>query len=108
MWRRRTGGLMRKERRIEGQRVLLLDMPCGENLTLRDLLAENTCPEDMLLAHIPGDPRLARILAALAPEERAVVLALGLDGIVTWTGSSDHPRPTLRLVSELGLRGLFQ
>ncbi|MFG2879719.1 hypothetical protein ACGFYU_32695 [Streptomyces sp. NPDC048337] len=90
LWRRRTGGLVRDGRRVEGRRTLLLETPVGRSRTLRDLLAEDTCPEDPLLDRIPGDPRLARILALLAPEERAVALALGVAGVVTWTEAAEY------------------
>ncbi|GHG63107.1 hypothetical protein [Streptomyces griseocarneus] len=66
-----------------------------------------------MLDLVPGDARLARILTALAPGERAVVLALGLPGVSTWTeaaeyaGADDPPafgervrRKTRRLAAE--------
>jgi hypothetical protein len=89
LWRRRTGGLSRGGRRVE-KRVVLLETQCGPNLTLRDVLAEDTCPEDQLLDRIPGDLRLARILAALGPDERNVTLALGLPGVVTWAEAAEY------------------
>lgn len=97
LWERRAGGLARKGRRIEGKRTVMLEMPCGENLTLRDVLPDNTCPEDSLLDRIPGDPRLVRILTILEPDEREVVLALGRPGITTWRQAAefvgaDEPR----------------
>ncbi|WP_409239372.1 hypothetical protein [Streptomyces sp. PA5.6] len=81
LWRRRTYG---------GRRVLLLETQCGDSLTLRDLLAAGTCPEDPLLDLIPGDRRLARILTALKPGEREVVLALGLRGVETWWEAAEY------------------
>lgn len=89
IWRRRTGGIARKGRRVEGQRILLLETPCGEQVTLRDVLA-GACPEDPTLDLIPADPRLARILAELDADERAVVLALGLVGIGSWTEAAEY------------------
>jgi hypothetical protein len=38
---------------------------------------------------IPGDSRLALILMALEPGERAVVLALGRQGIGSWTEAAE-------------------
>lgn len=81
LWRRRTYG---------GRRVVLLETQCGDSLTLRDLLSEGACPEDHLLDLIPDDPRLARILTALEPGEREVVLALGLRGIETWWEAAEY------------------
>ncbi|WP_217144777.1 hypothetical protein [Streptomyces sp. AC627_RSS907] len=90
LWRRRTGGLLRRGHRTEGKRVILLESPLTESLTLRDLLAETTCPEDPLLDKIPGDPRLVAILNALEPTEREVVLALGLPGVETWPEAAEY------------------
>ncbi|MGW2331697.1 hypothetical protein ACWC5C_38935 [Streptomyces sp. NPDC001700] len=90
LWQRRTGARVIKGRRVEGKHVVLLETPCGENLTLRDLLAQDTCPEDPLLDRIPGDRRLARLLVCLNPAEREVVLALGLPGIKTWAEAAEH------------------
>ncbi|MCA6091903.1 hypothetical protein LE181_06965 [Streptomyces sp. SCA3-4] len=112
LWRRRAGGLSRGGHRVE-RRVLLLETPCAEGVTLRDLLAERTCTGDAMLDLIPGDQRLARILTALEPGERAVVMALGLPGVTTWAeaaeyaGAGDPPafgervrRKTRRLAAE--------
>ncbi|XUL89195.1 hypothetical protein ACQ86D_23245 [Streptomyces galilaeus] len=89
LWTRRAGGLVRNGRRVE-KRIALLETPFGDNLTLRDLLAENTCPEDPLLAMVPGDARLGSILDALDAEERETVLALGLHGVETWAEAAEY------------------
>ncbi|MET7297178.1 hypothetical protein ABZS79_34660 [Streptomyces griseoloalbus] len=90
LWRRRYGGHVVNGRRTEGRRMALLETPGAAGVTLRDVLSERACPEDRLLAFIPGDPRLARILAQLKPEERAVMLALGLKGVVTWAEAAEY------------------
>ncbi|MFV5997924.1 hypothetical protein ACNPQM_37495 [Streptomyces sp. NPDC056231] len=121
LWRRRYGGHVVNGRRTEGKRLALLEAPGAAGITLRDVLSERTCPEDRMLALIPGDPRLARILAQLKPEEQAVMLALGLNGVVTWAeaaeyaGADDPPvfgervrRKVLRLAAEQRRRDVLR
>jgi hypothetical protein len=70
-------------RKVNQSRLLLLDTPLGDGLTLYDLICEQaaagtgfeTCFEDS---------RLTEILNALSPAERAVTLALGARGVTTW------------------------
>ncbi|MEV5239574.1 hypothetical protein AB0K89_10745 [Streptomyces cinnamoneus] len=113
LWRRRAGGLVRGGGRVEGRRVLLLEAPSGGGITLRDTLADNTRPGRGDAGFGLSDERLARVLAALQPAERAVVLALGLQGVATWAeaaeyvGADDPPafgervrRKTRRLAAE--------
>ncbi|MEU1826640.1 hypothetical protein ABZ502_29945 [Streptomyces abikoensis] len=76
-------------RRHNGRRVLLLESPCGENTTLRDLLASASGPEELLFDSIPADPRLSAILTALAPTERSVLLALGTPGVTSWAEAAE-------------------
>jgi hypothetical protein len=90
LWNHRTGGTRRNGRRTEGRRVAMLETPGIAGITLRDVLSESTCPEDELLALVPADPRLARLLGQLLPQECAVVLALGLPGIETWEEAAEY------------------
>lgn len=69
-------------RKVNQSRLLLLDTPLGDGLTLYDMVAGPA-------AHIGveegfEDPRLVELLAALSPAERAVTLALADPGVVTW------------------------
>ncbi|RPE27964.1 hypothetical protein EDD38_7264 [Kitasatospora cineracea] len=80
LWRRRTYG---------NRRVLLLEKPSPSG-TLRDLLADRALPDDHVLDQIPGDRRLVILLDRLAPPERAVVLAFGHPGVVTWADAAGH------------------
>ncbi|MER7512138.1 hypothetical protein ABTX82_27835 [Streptomyces lavendulae] len=90
LWMRRAGGFVWKGRRVEAKRVALLETPGSAGVTLRDILADGSCPEDHLLGLIPGDQRLGRVLAALDPEERAVVLALGFAKVGNWQEAAEH------------------
>ncbi|WP_327169921.1 hypothetical protein [Streptomyces subrutilus] len=79
LWQRRPGK----------NRVLPLEMPVRNGATLRDLLADRSLPDDPVLDQVPGDdPRLAAILDALNPADRAVVLALGHSGVATWADAA--------------------
>ncbi|MFH9655425.1 hypothetical protein ACIOHR_36455 [Streptomyces anulatus] len=72
LWQRRPGK----------NRVIPLETPGRNGATLRDLLANRPLPDDPVLDQVPGDdPRLAAILDALNPADRAVVLALGHSGV---------------------------
>lgn len=73
VWRRKAGK----------DRLLLLDTPLGDGLTLYDLIPAQTA-DDSGLEAVLANPRLAAILEALSPTERAVMLALGTPGVVTW------------------------
>ncbi|MGW4349005.1 hypothetical protein ACWEL8_28585 [Streptomyces sp. NPDC004690] len=73
VWRRKT----------DKERLLLLDTPLGDGLTLYDLIPAQAADGTGLEA-VLDNPRLAEILEALSPAERAVMLALGSPGIVTW------------------------
>ncbi|MFI7276315.1 hypothetical protein [Streptomyces sp. NPDC049879] len=72
------------ERRPGKNRVLPLETPFRNGTTLRDLLADRSLPDDPVLDQVPGDRRLAAVLAALRPADRAVVLARGHSGVATW------------------------
>ncbi|MFF0063012.1 hypothetical protein ACFYRC_15990 [Streptomyces sp. NPDC005279] len=73
LWKRRPGK----------NRVLPLETPVRNGTTLRDLLADRSLPDDPVLDQVPGDRRLAAILAALNPADRAVDLARGHCGVAT-------------------------
>ncbi|MCB5167684.1 hypothetical protein LG634_22990 [Streptomyces bambusae] len=79
LWRRQT----------RGRRVALLETP-HNGVTLRDVLAGSECADDPLLARIPADKRLVAILDELDPQQREVVLALGLPGIQTWADAAEY------------------
>ncbi|MGI5142606.1 MULTISPECIES: hypothetical protein [unclassified Streptomyces] len=70
-------------RKINRSRLLLLDTPLGDGLTLYDLVPGQA---DADTGVEPGfeDPRLTEILEALSPAERAVALALADPGVTTW------------------------
>ncbi|MEU6548390.1 hypothetical protein [Streptomyces sp. NPDC046859] len=73
VWRRKTAQ----------ERLLLLDTPLGDGLTLYDLIPAQAAAGTGIEA-VLDNPRLAEILEALSPDERAVMLALGCPGVVTW------------------------
>jgi hypothetical protein len=81
VWRRRT----------RHGRVLMLDAPLGSGLTLYDLAAGTpaataTCP-------VEGDPenaRLAMLIRALLPAERAIAIAWADPQVATWTEAALH------------------
>ncbi|MFF1278136.1 hypothetical protein ACFVZC_32890 [Streptomyces marokkonensis] len=70
-------------RKVNRSRLLLLDTPLGDGLTLYDLVCGQAAVD-------PGfetgfeDSRLIEILKVLSPAERAVTLALGARGVTTW------------------------
>ncbi|WP_431047093.1 hypothetical protein ACQUSR_33390 [Streptomyces sp. P1-3] len=74
LWRRRT----------QGHRLLLLDTPLGDGLSLYDLVADRVHRQDDETGVGTDDARLAAVLRALHPEERAVALAWGQAGVATW------------------------
>ncbi|MFD0449430.1 hypothetical protein ACFQ10_54940 [Streptomyces indonesiensis] len=73
VWRRKTGQ----------KRLLLLDTPLGDGLTLYDLVPGQAAADTGVEASF-DDPRLTEILEALSPAERAVTLALAHPGVTTW------------------------
>ncbi|MFF0416284.1 hypothetical protein ACFYUY_38380 [Kitasatospora sp. NPDC004745] len=70
-------------RKVSRKRLLLLDTPLGDGLTLHDLVAgqaaDSAPAEDCFEDH-----RLRAVLAVLSPDERAVALALAYSGVGTW------------------------
>ncbi|MFD5164020.1 hypothetical protein ACFWMJ_39250 [Streptomyces hawaiiensis] len=70
-------------RKVNQSRLLLLDTPLGDGLTLYDLVCGQDAADPGLEAGFE-DSRLIEILKALSPAERAVTLALGARGVTTW------------------------
>jgi hypothetical protein len=72
-------------RRVNRSRVLLLDTPLGEGITLYDLVIGSPCSQTPTPGAEPDDVRLLSVLAALQPVERAVALAWAHPAVATWT-----------------------
>jgi len=72
-------------RRVNRSRVLLLDTPLGEGITLYDLVVASPCSQTPTPGAGPDDVRLLSVLAALQPAERAVALAWAHPAVATWT-----------------------
>ncbi|WAU78499.1 hypothetical protein O1Q96_01330 (plasmid) [Streptomyces sp. Qhu-G9] len=75
-------------RRTCGSRLLLLDMPLGDGLSLYDVLASVAEPGSMAATSDFHEARLTTILHALHPDERAVAMAWAHKGIATWTDAA--------------------
>ena len=73
-------------RKISRSRVLLLDTPLGDGLTLYDLV-DGQMRTDPAIETAFGDPRLEAVLARLAPAERAVAMAWAHPSTGTWTAA---------------------
>ncbi|MET9720317.1 hypothetical protein ABZZ46_33640 [Streptomyces rochei] len=80
LWRRRT----------RHGRVLLLDTPLGDGLSLHDLASGITDTEAPLLEHDPEDARLAALIRALRPAERAAALAWADPNVRSWTEAAQQ------------------
>ncbi|MFJ6889661.1 hypothetical protein ACIQRC_33100 [Streptomyces californicus] len=70
-------------RKLNHARLLLLDIPLGDGLSLYDLVPGQAAADLGVEAGF-DDPRLAEIMQALSPAERAVTLALATGGVTTW------------------------
>ncbi|MEU5561229.1 hypothetical protein AB0H47_34780 [Streptomyces globisporus] len=70
-------------RKVSQSRLLLLDTPLGDGLSLYDLVPGQAAADLGVEAGF-DDPRLAEIMQALSPAERAVTLALAAGGVTTW------------------------
>ncbi|MFD5861505.1 hypothetical protein [Streptomyces chartreusis] len=70
-------------RKVNRSRLLLLDTPIGDGLTLYDLVCGQAAVGPGFEAGFK-DSRLIEILKALPPAERAVTLALATPGVTTW------------------------
>ncbi|MER7812935.1 hypothetical protein [Streptomyces sp900116325] len=66
-------------RKVNQSRLLLLDTPLGDGLTLYDLVPGQAAAEEGF-----ENPRLNEILAVLSPAELAVTLAMAAPGVTTW------------------------
>ncbi|WP_432184924.1 hypothetical protein [Streptomyces tendae] len=80
LWRRRT----------RHGRVLLLDTPLGDGLSLHDLASGITDTEAPLLGYDPEDARLAALIRALRPAERAAALAWADPHVRSWTEAAQQ------------------
>lgn len=75
LWRRKTGH----------QRILLLDTPLGDGITLYDLVDASPPVEEVALGSaLPDDPRLRAVLIGLTPSERKVALAWAHWQVASW------------------------
>jgi len=70
-------------RKVNHARLLLLDTPLGDGLSLHDLVPSQAAAGIGAEAGF-DDPRLTEIMKALSPAERAVTLALASGGVTTW------------------------
>lgn len=76
-------------RRANRSRVLLLDTPLGNDVTLHDLIAESSVAEAIMDGTFETDnPRLISLLKALDSKEKAVVLAWTHRGVATWVDAA--------------------
>jgi hypothetical protein len=78
LWRRRTSG----------SRLLLLDTPLGDGLSLYDLVTGYPDTQSLVFESAPENARLAAVLRELGPDERAVALAWGHRGVATWADAA--------------------
>ncbi|MDG4865235.1 hypothetical protein P8605_44525, partial [Streptomyces sp. T-3] len=60
------------ERKVNGRRLCLLDEPWPHGRTRYDGLAAPGDPFEAGLPWVPGDPRIAAVLAQLTPQEREI------------------------------------
>ncbi|MET8629623.1 hypothetical protein ABZW30_38840 [Kitasatospora sp. NPDC004669] len=79
-------------RKVNRSRLLLLDTPLGDGLTLYDLVPGQAAADDNTAENGFEDRRLTAILAALTPAERAVTLALANPGVTTWAEAAAAAR----------------
>ncbi|MFE1442982.1 hypothetical protein [Streptomyces sp. NPDC058739] len=71
--------------RVRGSRVLQLEAPLGDNLTLRDLVAGELRMDDLVFETVFDNPRLSAVLDGLTEAEHAVAMAWAHPTIATWT-----------------------
>ncbi|MCC3655746.1 hypothetical protein LIX60_30670 [Streptomyces sp. S07_1.15] len=101
------------ERGTRKGRLLSMDAPLGNGLSLYDLVQAHGDPCELVIRNTITDVRLISLLSSLEPEETAVLLALAEGAGLTWTeaavsAGSDAPavlgervrRKVRRLVSE--------
>ncbi|ANZ20852.1 hypothetical protein SNOUR_38120 [Streptomyces noursei ATCC 11455] len=80
VWRRRT----------RHGRVLLLNTPVSEGITVQDLVAEKPDTTPTPLDVTPENARLAALIRRLLPAERAVALAWAHPGVRTWADAAQE------------------
>ncbi|MFE4018502.1 hypothetical protein ACFXPZ_13925 [Streptomyces sp. NPDC059101] len=79
VWRRRT----------RHGRVLLLNTPLSDGITVQDLVADKpNAPSPAVFDATPEDARLAALIRALLPAEREVALAWVHPGVRTWSDAA--------------------
>ncbi|MEV4559309.1 hypothetical protein AB0K51_20290 [Kitasatospora sp. NPDC049285] len=71
-------------RRVRGSRVLLLETPIGDGLTLLDLVAGELRMDDLVFEAAFDDPRVAAVVAQLTRAERAVAMAWAHPSTGSW------------------------
>ncbi|MEU7898597.1 hypothetical protein AB0B45_37770 [Nonomuraea sp. NPDC049152] len=72
-------------RRVRRSRVLLLETPYGDNLTLCDLIVGELRMDDLVFEAAFDDERINAVLAQLDAAERRVAMAWAHPAIATWT-----------------------
>ncbi|WP_206301222.1 hypothetical protein, partial [Streptomyces populi] len=72
-------------RRVRGSRVMLLETPLGDNLTLLDLVAGELRMADLVFEAAFEDERVNAVLAGLNNAERRVAMAWAHPSIADWT-----------------------
>ncbi|MFD8079961.1 hypothetical protein ACFV3E_46190 [Streptomyces sp. NPDC059718] len=75
-------------RRAQRSRVLLLDTPMGDGLSLHDLVNGSPDTQTLALGADLADQRLAVLLGSLTPEEGAVVMAWTHPAVATWADAA--------------------
>ena len=70
--------------KVSGRQLRLLDDPVAEGVALRDVITDNSRPEDFALRSVLEDRRILAVLRSLSPAEAAVVAAYG-SSPMTWT-----------------------
>ncbi|MER7047322.1 hypothetical protein [Streptomyces jumonjinensis] len=68
------------ERKVRGRRVEMLGKPVTEGLTLQDVAADGSEPDQGILRVTIDNPRILEVLGALDPDEREVALAWARGG----------------------------
>ncbi|MFF8397244.1 hypothetical protein [Streptomyces sp. NPDC016172] len=71
-------------RKANGSRVIPLDTPLGDGLTLYDMAADTPAALDLAISWLPEDVQLAAILAPLDAVERRVAVARAHPAVATW------------------------
>jgi hypothetical protein len=78
-------------RKINRSRLLLLDTPLGDGLTLYDLVADRPDSQQLPTLEVElEDPRLAALMRALDAAERAVAWAWVDPSVSTWREAASH------------------